>query len=459
MVFDFAFVKYLKMRGFGKRRFTEDVVINMTNSDTPTIDTMVSRFPRIAQDILKELDNKSLIKCRKVSVPWQNFIDNQKFIWIRRLQKYSRSMEEFSEQWKLMIVNTPTERVKELSIVVGEFFGSKEKYSPKASESQWAPLHVTADQGHIELSKYIIQTTGDKNPTRKNGQHTALHMAAFVGHTEVCRHIVELIEDKNPANKNGVSPLSNAAFNGHLEIYQLIAKSVEDKNPSENSGLTSLHLASRRGHIEVCKYIMDNLLDKNPPTVQGSLPGLTPYHWAASNGQLEICKLFLETLADKNPGNFNGYTPLHYASLDGHFEVCKVILESIENKNPVANNGDTALHWAAEGGHLELLQLFLNHGVDRRSIYNGKTPIHVAASNGHFRSCLFLMGNLQDIVSFFKGIWDSNSTKSRVAKVLLKVLSWLCFGIFIIVMPCIIAISIPFEGRSGIDYIKDNFFK
>ena len=429
-------------------------VINMNNFDTPTIDTVLSRFPSVAQDIFKELDNKSVIKCRKVSVPWQNFIDNQKFIWIRRLRKYSRSMEEFSEQWKLMIINTPTERVKELSIVVGEFFDSGEKYSPKPSESQWAPLHVTADQGHFELSKYIIQTTGDKNPTRIKGQHTALHMAAFAGHTEVCRHIVELVEDKNPANKDGVSPLSNAAFNGHLEIYQLIAKSVEDKNPSENSGLTSLHLASQRGHIEVCKYIMDNLLDKNPQTVQGSLTGLTPYDWAASNGQLEICKLFSETLADKNPGTFDGYTPLHYASLGGHFEVCKFILESIENKNPVADDGDTALHCAAEEGHLELLGLFLNYGVDRRSMYNGKTPIHVAASNGHFRSCLFLMGNLQDIVSFFEGIWNSNSTKSRVAKVLLKVLSWLCFVIFIIVIPFIIIISIPQKNGSGIEHIS-----
>ena len=76
--------------------------------------------------------------------------------------------------------------------------------------------------------------------------------------------------------------------------------------------------------------------------------------------------------------------------------------QSIENKNPVADDGNTALHCAAEGGHLELLGLFLNYGVDRRSMYNGKTPIHVAASYGHFRSCLFLMGNLKDIVSLIR---------------------------------------------------------
>ena len=83
------------MRGFGKRKLTENVVINMTNFITPTIDTILSRFPAIAEDIFKELDSKSMVKCRKVSVPWQNFIDNQKFIWLRRMQMYSENMEQF----------------------------------------------------------------------------------------------------------------------------------------------------------------------------------------------------------------------------------------------------------------------------------------------------------------------------------------------------------------------------
>ena len=59
----------------------------MNHFDTLTIDTLLLRFPSIAQDIFKELDNKSLIKCRKLSVPVQNFIDNEKFIWIRPMQK------------------------------------------------------------------------------------------------------------------------------------------------------------------------------------------------------------------------------------------------------------------------------------------------------------------------------------------------------------------------------------
>ena len=424
------------MRGFGKRKLSGDGVINMTNFDTPTIDKILLRFPAIAEDIFKELDSKSMVKCQKVSVTWQNFINNQKFLWIRKMQKWIGNMEQFYEQWKLAIRNTPTDHVKEFSTVVEQFFdnfilGKTKMYLENNSsmrKPQWAPLHATANQGHLELSRFIIQKTRDKNPTGFD-EITALHFAAFNGHTEVCRHIVELVDDKHPVDKYGATPITIAAFNGHLEIYQLIADSLEDKNPSDSEGLSSLHLASQRGHIEVCKYIMDNLLDKNPQAIGGTNIGLTPYDFAAFYGQVEICKLFLEILADKNPGTLNGCTPLHLAAYNGHLEVCKLILERIEDKNPVDNDGCTPLHFAAEKGHLKILRLLLDNGADKRSIGNGLTPSLIAASRGHFRSCLFLMGNLQDIVSFFKAIWNRLPPKE---KLLLKTL--LCLFIAMVII-------------------------
>ena len=423
------------MQGFGKRRCTEHVVINMTNFGTPTIATILSRFPALAEDIFKELNNKSLTKCRKVSVQWQNFIDNQKFIWLRRILKYNGSMTEFSDHWKRMITNTSTDHVKEFSTVMETFL---EVYDSKC-ESQWAPLHLAAYQGQLEISKLIMERTKDNNPARIEDQNTALHMAAIRGHTEVCRYIIDMLDDKNPADKDGETPLSRAVLNGHLETYQLIAESLGDKNPPVKYGLSSLHLASEIGQLEVCKYIMDNLEDKNPPCVQGAYDGLTPYDMAARNGQLEICKLFLETLPNKNPATFLGRTPLHYAAYAAydanaanpdHLGVCKVILESIEDPNPVSNTGCAPIHCAADGGNLEILRLFLDNGADRELTHFGRTPIEIAASNGHFRACLFLMRNLQDFVTFSKIIWNNNVNNST-AKVIILVLL-LAIGVLVL---------------------------
>ena len=143
-------------------------------------------------------------------------------------------------------------------------------------------------------------------------------------------------------------------------------------------------------------------------------------------------------LADKNPVNILGYTPLHIAAYNGQLEVCKLILENIEDKNPVSNGGLAPIHFAAQRGHLEILRLFLDNGMDRRLIANGFTPIERAASYGHFRSCLFLMGNLQDIVSFFKGIRYNNSTK---AAILVNTLNFL-FGFMVTLVIFLIGIEI-----------------
>ena len=45
----------------------------------PMIDQMMLKFPHLAHDILKELDNISMANCRNISKQWCNFIDVQKF--------------------------------------------------------------------------------------------------------------------------------------------------------------------------------------------------------------------------------------------------------------------------------------------------------------------------------------------------------------------------------------------
>ena len=120
----------------------------------------------------------------------------------------------------------------------------------------------------------------------------------------------------------------------------------------------------------------------------------------------------METLADKTPLSFEGYTPLHFAAGKSHLKVCKAILETTEDKNPASNNGYTPLHDAAIADHFKVIQLLIDNGVDRRLTYYGETPIQLAASHGHFRSCLVLTENFQDILSFFKGIWNYRSPKA-----------------------------------------------
>lgn len=60
----------------------------------------------------------------------------------------------------------------------------------------WTPLHITAERGHLELCKYVIERT-DKSSSNYDIA-TPLHFAAEHGHIEVCHLLLLNDFDNNP---------------------------------------------------------------------------------------------------------------------------------------------------------------------------------------------------------------------------------------------------------------------
>ena len=329
------------IENFSLNTFKTDVVIEMKDLESPFIDEIMIRFPILFQGILNELDNKSLAKCRKINKNCQNFIDNERFVLFRKLQKYHSNMEEFFEQWKKVTQNASKETIRELSVIVYNFFEDTPIYNSLGSptkqireinkkKDQWSPLHITAEQGNLELSKYIIEQTGDENPQNKKGD-TAFQMAAEKGQLEVTKFFINNLEDKNPRGYGGWTALHFAAMNGHLEVCKLINESIEDGATVETYGVTPVDYAVAAGHLEVFKLLAETLENKNH-NVNGS--NWTPLHAAAYIGHLELCRYIIDSGADKNPigqglgyTGLPGYTPLSIAAAEGHPRICKLFID------------------------------------------------------------------------------------------------------------------------------------
>ena len=68
------------------------------------------------------------------------------------------------------------------------------------------PLHVAAEEGHLEAFEMIMNKAGsDINPSENYGW-TPLHGAAKFGQREMCKFIADRIENKNPEDNDGVTP-------------------------------------------------------------------------------------------------------------------------------------------------------------------------------------------------------------------------------------------------------------
>ena len=91
------------LHSFKLIKSNREVRINIENgefSQFDTVEEMILRFPKLAKDIFKDLDDKSLKNCLKVSREWSKFIPNQKFSWERCIESVRRNCKlGFDDHW------------------------------------------------------------------------------------------------------------------------------------------------------------------------------------------------------------------------------------------------------------------------------------------------------------------------------------------------------------------------
>ena len=319
------------------------------------MDCLYERFPHLSKSILNNLDNQSLLKSKEASREIFQFLENERFYWIRMIGRKYWTFKGFQESWKEVVHQTPTDVVKELANEVQTLFTNQNVCSLRTGPMH--PLHIVALQGNLKLYKHVVSKMKDKNPCGRLisqrgkfmlptiGDHnmyrpvsgaTSLHMAAMNGNYEVCKYICENSDNENQKNHLNVTPLEIAAANGHLQVVKFLFESVVEEDQRNQVGWTPLHFAASSGHTEIYQYLYQNSVNKNPR--DGG--GVTPLHIAAYHGHSNMFEV-VENSMDKNPADNNGSTPLHLAAQEGYFETCKLIISNVKDKHPIDNFGET----------------------------------------------------------------------------------------------------------------------
>ena len=111
----------------------------------------------------------------------------------------------------------------------------------------WTPLYFAAYNGHVEITRLLLQNGADVN-VRSHGGNTPLHWAAIQGHVDILHLLVENGADLEAQNNYGERALHIATRCGHLPfIQELISRYHVDINARENYGITALSRA-RHGY-------------------------------------------------------------------------------------------------------------------------------------------------------------------------------------------------------------------
>lgn len=324
---------------------------------------MLMRLPHIGKQIFDSVDNSSLLKCKETSRSWYDFIDEQKFSWVRIIQKYvkdsNHNYTECPKHWRKLFRKSSVEQVK--------YFASKIQEDVSFARKHGF-THLSHHRKELTPLHFAVMFTRSYDSDIING---------------IIKGFLEVEKDKNPRDKDGNTPLHTAARNGDLDITQLIIETIEDKNLTNNHGETPLHKASYDGNIKIVELILKNISDKNPADKFRQ----TPLHNAALTGRLDIFKLIFNTVEKKNPKDFIGNTPLHKAADGGignptcirchpeysiikedynHPEICRLILGNVEEKSTENILGKTPLLLAIESNHNSVIDILTPKYVKKR---------------------------------------------------------------------------------------------
>ena len=115
------------------------------------MEDIFNKFPNLGEKILRQLDNKKLVTCKKVGRRWRIFLDQQKIVSIRLIEKHIGKSKKFSDDWKKVISKTPTHMVRRLALTVEEFC-QNEKFKKK-----YCPLFIATNQNNLLLAWHIIK--------------------------------------------------------------------------------------------------------------------------------------------------------------------------------------------------------------------------------------------------------------------------------------------------------------
>ena len=390
-----------------------------TSNQQSRLENLFLRFPVLGKLILNKLDNKSLGTFKHVSRPINDFIVNEKVVWIRKILKHVGNGNELPEMWKKVLHHALKDKVRKLSKEVSEFYTNEvSECYPNAGPLVIATASGSASLcnfvldkidnviddinlkndtvleachfaiGNLKMFKILYNHLSEKNPKDKNEDWTLLHYA--IDDLQVFKYIFNIVEEKHPKSCEGWTPFHIAAKEGRKRVCKFICENMaeQDLMAKGNNGCTPFHVAAKHNKAKICK-IMSNAVD---PNNQIDDQGFTPLHYAANYGNVETCEVLLKKVEDPHPQDFNGWAPLHFAVSGNEVEVCKLFVKNVDNKHPRNNNGDSPLHGAVYLQNLELCKILFNSVEDELPRNNfHETPLDKAEELGY-----------SEIVDYFK---------------------------------------------------------
>mmetsp|Transcript_28644 Transcript_28644/g.40208 ORF Transcript_28644/g.40208 Transcript_28644/m.40208 type:complete len:345 (-) Transcript_28644:73-1107(-) len=253
-------------------------------------------------------------------------------------------------------------------------------------------IHGAVFGGHLELTRFLIESCGASVTLENNLGCSPLWLAAGYNKTDLLEYLLSLPELNNKdalfkTNKTGDTPLLAAASRGNVEACTMLLNHYEQLDGAvrseylktrNNNGDTPFSVAVASDHGE--GPLFDLLMDESI-VEEKNKQGYNPLLIACERNWVNVLNKLLSRGASLDTRDKNGATPLCVAAFCGNEDVVKRILEVRKDLLNVPNTAGCTPLWLASRTGLTAMAVFLlEAGADATIASNdGLTP-HQAAT-------------------------------------------------------------------------------
>ena len=140
------------------------------------MENLCLRIPMLGKKILNLVSNETLVNVKEASRINNFFLENERFYWLRIINRYNCLMGELRQLWREVVSRTPTDLIKELAVAVFLFPQimkmkyQNQTFSPlefiqKIGINYWHPVYVVTTCGcSLHLCNHVMQRTGFNRP-------------------------------------------------------------------------------------------------------------------------------------------------------------------------------------------------------------------------------------------------------------------------------------------------------
>ena len=91
------------------------------------MEVIFQSFTHISEKIFQYIDDASIEECRLVSKSWRSYLDHNKHVKIRLIQKSVDCYDQVEESWKKVFKKSNSDIIEKLFCAVKELYGAKPK--------------------------------------------------------------------------------------------------------------------------------------------------------------------------------------------------------------------------------------------------------------------------------------------------------------------------------------------